>query len=168
MTQENSTLPVPAAIWPPTEEGFAKRPQDPVLRAIHQALQPLTPLLRSLTFTSGARGPSVQLTLGAEPYLIGVLVHDEDTLLVDVPVGEVQHTTENMHALLSLNPNRSWVFRVDDVEDGELQPQALVVIEYRLPLSELEQLPARVLEGWRKKRMADGAVHFLNGKGDWL
>ncbi|MDO4264582.1 MAG: hypothetical protein Q4C67_10335, partial [Deinococcus sp.] len=160
MTQENSTLPVPAAIWPPTEEGLAGEPQDPVLRAIHQALQPLTPLLRSLTFTSGARRPSAQLTLGAEPYLVGVLVHDEDTLLVDVPVGEVQHTAENMHALLSLNLSRDWPFRVDyvGVGDGELEPQALVAIEYRLPLSELEQLPARVLEGWRKKRMADGVV----------
>lgn len=156
-----------STVWPLGDHLIEELPTHPLMRAVGEALQPLRPLLRMLTYDLNDPMPVVTLGLGAEFHLISVRLIDEDTLMTDLPVGEVEQTAGNLQRLLAENLNRTWTFRVDSVS-GDVLPRAVVVIEHRLPLTEMHTLSAEIIDGWIHKGLAAGLLRALRGEGDHL
>lgn len=157
------------SIWPPGDHTIETLPDHPMMRQVGVALEPLRPLLRKLEshIREDDPMPSVTLGLGAEFHLISIQLLDEETLLIDLPVGELLQMPENLQRLLSDNLSRNWPFRVDSVVDTT-PAQVIVVIESRLPFEDVERLHQKVLEGWMTKVVDEGLLRFLNGKGENL
>ncbi|PJI51666.1 hypothetical protein CTI14_55710, partial [Methylobacterium radiotolerans] len=74
-----------------------------------EALQPLRPLLRMLAYDLNDPMPVVTLGLGAEFHLVSVRLIDEDTLMTDLPVGEIEQTAENLQRLLEELPTHPFM-----------------------------------------------------------
>lgn len=96
-------------------------------RAGGRALQPMRPLIRDLTYETGAV-PVVTLCFGAKAHLAGLHVFG-DTLQIDLPVGDAPHQASSLHALLEANLRPAWRFRVDSLSGPPHAPQALAIIE---------------------------------------
>lgn len=154
-------------VWPRGDHPIEEAPDHPVLQAVEQALSPLCPLLRSVRYDADDPMPVVTLGLGAEFHLVSIRLIDEDTLMTDLPVGELDQTAGPLQRLLEENLNRRWTFRVDSVT-GSAPPRVVVVIEHRLPLSEVQQLSGEVIDGWIEKGLAQGLLRALQGEGENL
>lgn len=156
-----------SSIWPLGDHIIEAAPDHPVLQAIEHALVPLRPLLRSVRYDANDLMPSVSMGLGAEFHAVSVRLIDDDTLMTDLPVGELDQTAGSLQRLLEENLNRTWTFRVDSVT-GSSPPQVIVVIEHRLPLSEVGRLSGEVIDGWIEKGLAQGLLRALQGEGENL
>lgn len=155
------------SVWPLGTHTIETPPDHPVLQAVDQALVPLRPLLRSVRYDASDLMPSVSMGFGAEFHAVSIRLVDDDTLMTDLPVGELDQTAGSLQRLLEENLNRRWNFRVDSVT-GSSPPQVIVVIEHRLPLSEVQRLSGEVIDGWIEKGLAQGLLRALQGEGDNL
>lgn len=153
------------SIWPLGEHTIASPPEHPVLQAISEALLPLRPFLRKLAFHPNDPKPYVVAGLGGEFHLIGIHVLD-DHLMIDFPVGDLLQTPENLLSLLDRNAKAQWAFRVDSVV-GE-PPHVIVVVQKRVPISEVSSLTQILLEGWKHKLVAQSVLYHLSGRGAHL
>lgn len=151
-------------IWPDPKRPDELVPDHPFHRAVAAALTPLEPVLRAVQYTTDGAVPHVTFGFGPPYHLASVRLLEEATALLDLPVGEVIHTVPALTALLEHNRGGAWHYRVDGVSRGD-PGQVTVVIEHRMPLADLPDLPGRVLGGWQEKLVRLGMLQALNDAG---
>ncbi|GGM16866.1 hypothetical protein [Deinococcus aerophilus] len=148
-------------IWTDADP-FDEPPPHPLLRAIGDALSCLEPVLRSVQYDAAGPQPCVTVGFGGAWHLAGIRILDEDTLLLDLPVGEVDQAAEVLAALLAENLGGPWLYRVDGPSRGA---RLIVVIEHLMPLADLPDLPGRLLAGWQEKLIRQGLLEALGNAG---
>lgn len=151
------------AIWP--DPDLPPAPDHPLLQAIGAALAPLTPLLRSIGYDPAGPQPSVTVGFGGAYHLCGIRGLDADSLLLDLPIGEVPASVDALCTLLAANHGGAWLYRVDGPHPAT-PGYVTVVIEHLMPVTELRDLPGRLLSGWQEKLVRQGLLETLLGHGD--
>lgn len=150
-------------LWPLGKYVIEDAPHDPLFQAIGAALEPLRPILRWLTYEATPQ-KGVTLGFGGAFHLASIHLKGEDTLLLDLPVGEMNRTAEALVGLLQRNYRRTWSLRVDSVSPatGTTPEQVVVVIERLVPLAQVGDLADLLLEGWREKLLTRGLLRGLD------
>ena len=151
------------SIWPLGDYVIENAPDDPLFQAIGAAMEPLRPLLRWLTYEATPQ-KGVTLGFGGAFHLASVHLKGEDTLMLDLPVGEMDRTAETLVGLLQRNHRRVWGLRVDSVSPAtDTTPeQVVVVIERQVPLAQVDDLADLLLQGWREKLLTRGLLRGLD------
>lgn len=154
---------LPAPLWPLGAYVIEDAPEDPLFQAIGAALAPLRPILRWLTYEATPQ-KGVTLGLGGAFHLASVHLKGEDTLLLDLPVGEMDRRAETLVGLLQRNHRRVWSLRVDSVSPASdtTPEQVVVVIERQVPLVQVGDLAELLLQGWREKLLTRGLLRGLD------
>lgn len=158
--------PLSPPLWPPNQEPPtpASPLTDPRLAALHRALTPLRPFLRSeqyLTELWAERDdpqPQARAVLAIGPHADDLsIVVRPGVVFVDLPIGDVPQQGPALATLLHLNTFRTWKFRLDSVHDG----QALIVLEAQVDTDDLSRLPGLVMEALMERTLLQATLHAL-------
>lgn len=163
--------PIPP-IWLPTTslESLPAPADDADLMALQEALAPLRPFLRSARYEreegqfDGKPVTQCRATLciGHEADLLSIVVRPQ-TVIVDIPVGELPQSADALAAILQINSGRVWKYRVDEVNAAEGGDEVLLVLEAHLEPAVLDDLPGVVMAALMQRGLDQALITRLRG-----